>query len=615
MPPKKVGRPRSASRGRPATKASPARSGKKETPAAKKGKGHELRGTHTHDMAFDEGAEIMARWPGTSLYFKAKVNFVRDDDNEYDVQYEDGTIFTIKAKDVKKRSIADDKPAKKATPSRSRSRGRSPARKKSPARTASTSAAAKPKSPASTSRVSRRSTVTAPKPDPTPTRASARIAAKVELSSDEDDAAARRKSYLAPVSSGKKGIIGTICSTFHWVPTAICTVVVPLIVLSLHQLCQKGSCKLAVPQLSRKWESYWHLQSFGAMFLFFNLVRLMAFLPVGNLVKAASGATVRMNGFATLLAFLACVPALVFRKVDVSFATKNYYHLMTSTLLCSVLSAAGAYVKSRWAKKSALNPKGSTGNFIVDFYYGREFNPSMGGFDVKLVAFRASMIALALINVLLVLDSVNSNRGVINGAVMATAAFQIIFAIDAMYFEEYFFFSHEAMNSGYGFRLAFGYLTFPFIPTLVTRYVIAKSPALTAFQLTSVVALNVLGYFIFRSSETNRCEMAKNPSNPALRHLDSISAVGGKRILCSGWNGMVRYPNHLGEILINWSWVMPAVSVAARVDLLIYYLPIMCTLLNISLCNEQNKKNKRKYGTAWDTYCERVRSNLIPKIY
>ena len=71
-------------------------------------------------MAFDEGDEIMARWPGTSLYFKAKVNFVRDDDNEYDVVYEDGTVFTIKAKDVKKRSIADDKSAKKATPSRSR---------------------------------------------------------------------------------------------------------------------------------------------------------------------------------------------------------------------------------------------------------------------------------------------------------------------------------------------------------------------------------------------------------------------------------------------------------------------------------------------------------------
>ena len=41
-------------------------------------------------------------------------------------------------------------------------------------------------------------------------RASARIAAKVELSSDEDEAAARRKSYAAARAAGapKKGIIG-----------------------------------------------------------------------------------------------------------------------------------------------------------------------------------------------------------------------------------------------------------------------------------------------------------------------------------------------------------------------------------------------------------------------
>ena len=57
------------------------------------------------------------------------------------------------------------------------------------------------------------------------------------------------------------------------------------------------------------------------------------------------------------------------------------------------------------------------------------------------------------------------------------------------------------------------------------------------------------------------------------------------------------------------------VSVAGRVDLLIYYLPIMCTLCTLFNISEKNRKNKRKYGTAWDTYCERVRSNLIPKIY
>ena len=47
-------------------------------------------------MQFGEGDAVMARWPGSSLFFKAKINFVRDDDNEYDVEYENGTVYTIK---------------------------------------------------------------------------------------------------------------------------------------------------------------------------------------------------------------------------------------------------------------------------------------------------------------------------------------------------------------------------------------------------------------------------------------------------------------------------------------------------------------------------------------
>ena len=39
-----------------------------------------------YEMAFTEGDAVMAKWPGTNLFFKAKVTFVRDDDNEYDVQ-------------------------------------------------------------------------------------------------------------------------------------------------------------------------------------------------------------------------------------------------------------------------------------------------------------------------------------------------------------------------------------------------------------------------------------------------------------------------------------------------------------------------------------------------
>ena len=54
---------------------------------------------------------------------------------------------------------------------------------------------------------------------------------------------------------------------------------------------------------------------------------------------------------------------------------------------------------------------------------------------------------------------------------------------------------------------------------------------------------------------------------------------------------------------------------AGKVDLLIYYLPIMTTLVLILRCKHQNEKNRRKFGTAWNTYCERVTSNLVPKVF
>ena len=78
-------------------------------------------------MAFAEGDEVMARWPGSSLFFKAKVTMVRVEEDEYDVEYENGTVYTIRAKDVYKSS---SKIMKKAGSRRSKSRGRSAAREK-----------------------------------------------------------------------------------------------------------------------------------------------------------------------------------------------------------------------------------------------------------------------------------------------------------------------------------------------------------------------------------------------------------------------------------------------------------------------------------------------------
>jgi len=142
-----------------------------------------------------------------------------------------------------------------------------------------------------------------------------------------------------------------------------------------------------------------------------------------------------------------------------------------------------------------------------------------------------------------------------------------------------------------------------------------SSIQLPLLQLTGAVLFAVFAFTVFRSSETQRCEFAKNPSKSSLRNLRTVSTAAGKKILAGGWWGVVRYPNYLGEILMHWSWVLPAAAVAGGKDLLVYYLPVFTTVTLMARAREQNVRNKRKYGSAWDSYAAEVDANIVPKVY
>ena len=149
---------------------------------------------------------------------------------------------------------------------------------------------------------------------------------------------------------------------------------------------------------------------------------------------------------------------------------------MASSLIFSLVAALAARNLARFfpGKKSNVNSKGNTGNLVVDFINGREFNPIFLKGDMKLQTFRFSMIGLAILNVTLVINSIVKQEEIANPVVVMASAFQVLYALDAMFFEEYYFFSHDAMNTGFGFSLVASYLTFPFLPTLITQYLIQK---------------------------------------------------------------------------------------------------------------------------------------------
>merc|ERR1739842_245562 len=138
-------------------------------------------------LDFAEGAAVMARWPGSSLFFKAKVTLVREEEQEYDVEFENGTVYTLKGKDVYK---ADSKVMKKApTRARSKSRGRGRPKAKevvdAPAAEAPAEKTEEPKAEAATDAAVDEAPKVVPTPKPkkekpvvTPSRVSRRLAEK-----------------------------------------------------------------------------------------------------------------------------------------------------------------------------------------------------------------------------------------------------------------------------------------------------------------------------------------------------------------------------------------------------------------------------------------------------
>ena len=251
---------RSRSRGRPDRYQAPV---SEEKP--KKVKVEKKQQVVEKTMAFAEGDEVMARWPGSSLYFKAKVTLVRVDEEEYDVEYENGTVYTIRAKDVYKASA---KIMKKASTRRSKSRSRARSTRKPKAEvTSEAEVSADEESVAKTEdeadapveepkvveepaavdepKVVEEPVVKAPKVKAvkeikaeTPTRTSARLAAKALTDAFSDDETEKVK--LAPnpelpdARGKKKGW------SFEWLWAIIFMILGPVILVSLHTLCTKS---------------------------------------------------------------------------------------------------------------------------------------------------------------------------------------------------------------------------------------------------------------------------------------------------------------------------------------------------------------------------------------
>lgn len=110
-------------------------------------------------------------------------------------------------------------------------------------------------------------------------------------------------------------------------------------------------------------------------------------------------------------------------------------------------------------------------------------------------------------------------------------------------------------------------------------------PPLLSSSDSCLFSLSAIGYYIFRKSNSEKNAFRRNPEDPRLARecpwwwstrtwgvggcgklslicvcaadLKRIPTATGKSLLVSGWWGVVRHPNYLGDLLMALAWSLP----------------------------------------------------------
>ncbi|XP_005746219.1 delta(14)-sterol reductase LBR [Pundamilia nyererei] len=617
-------------------------------------------------VKYQKGDTVMGRWPGSSLYYQVKVLGFDSKSQLYTVIYKDGTELELKEQDIK--SVTGFQ-----TRSRSRSRSRSPARRRSrsrsPARTtrrsssrtaAAVAATAITESTPSSRRDTRLKDTVEVRLSPveqtkaaenssnnkhekkeennTASKVIEKSEAKVEAESeknqgpynlrrrkadgdakpaeaksDQPEKKAKEAAALSTIPSAPLDFGGKIGAYFWllFLPAWVLFVI-------LQGNLTDPSLINAPPPLPPL-DTFWDAQALCFVILWILFQALLYILPVGKLSEGMplrSGVRLkyRTNGFFAIMVSAIVVAVAVHQGADLTYIHSHFLQLATATFIISVLLSIYLYVRSRYAASEELALGGNSGNVVYDFFKGRELNPRIKNFDLKFFCeMRPGLIGWCLINFAMALAEMKKhNLDAPSYAMILVNLFQLLYVVDGLWNEEAILTTMDLMHDGFGFMLAFGDLVWvPFTYTLQAYYLVLHPNALSLPAVIAIVTLKLIGFYIFRKSNSEKNAFRRNPSNPKLSHLKTIPTATGKSLLVSGWWGVVRHPNYLGDLIMALAWSLPC----GFSHLLPWYYMIYFIILLVHRDSRDMSECRRKYGSAWDEYCRTVRYRIIPRVY
>ncbi|XP_029984437.1 delta(14)-sterol reductase LBR isoform X3 [Sphaeramia orbicularis] len=618
-------------------------------------------------VKYQKDETVMGRWPGSSLYYQVKVVGFDSKSQLYTVIYKDGTELELKEQDIRSAAgfqLRSRSRSRSRSPGRRRSRSRSPARttRRSSSRTAAAVAAAAITESAKESSRKDAKVKDTPEADlssvtkeaennsnnkhekkeenNTANKVNEKPEAKVDAEPEKnqgrynlrrrkDDGDAKpveTKAEEPEEKEAKPAPAPTVATTLDFggkIGAYFWLLFLPAWVLFLLlQVNMEDPSLVNFPPPLPPLETLWDTQAFGIVILWILFQALLYVLPVGKVSELSEGMPLRTgerlkyrtNGFFAIVVSALVAVAAVYQGIDLTYIHSNFLQLSVATFLISVLLSIYLYIRSRYVSADQLALGGNSGNVVYDFFKGRELNPRIKNFDLKFFCeMRPGLIGWCLINFAMALAEMKQQGlDAPSYAMILVNVFQLLYVVDGLWNEEAILTTMDLMHDGFGFMLAFGDLVWvPFTYTLQAYYLVSHPNPLSPLVVALIVTLKLVGFYIFRKSNSEKNAFRRNPSDPTLSYLKTIPTATGKSLLVSGWWGVVRHPNYLGDLIMALAWSLPC----GFSHLLPWYYMIYFIILLVHRDSRDMSNCRRKYGSAWDEYCRTVRYRIIPRVY
>lgn len=139
----------------------------------------------------------------------------------------------------------------------------------------------------------------------------------------------------------------------------------------------------------------------------------------------------------------------------------------------------------------------------------------------------------------------------------------------------------------------------------------SASQPLPPAAIAAILVLNLVGYTIFRGSNSQKDAFRRDPRDPAVAALPSIPTAAGRRLLAGGWWGLARHINYFGDWLLALSWCAPC-GVASPVP---HFYAFYFAALLLHRDRRDGASCAAKYGADWDRYCALVPWRIVPYVY